>query len=403
MRRVPERVLLISFAYPPVSAPEALLSAKAVRSLAPAEVDVVCARPGRWQRQDPDMVGYAESAARLVHRVRQPWWVPVVQPVRAARRFPDALRFTVRRAVDAAERLEPDGYDALVTWSQWHSAHLVGLALKAAHPDLPWIAHFSDPWVDNPLIPVRGPGAAGSARMERAVVQAADALEFTSAETRSLVLRKYADDAVDRAHVVPHLFDETLYPSAPARSGEQLFVRHLGSFYGRRQPDPLLDALRRLVADDPSTAARLRVELIGPAPDASRAGGLPPGLVTYRDAVGYHESLRLMVEADLLVLIDAPAEVNVFLPSKLVDYIGAGRPILGLTPPGKARELVLGLGGAVASPDRPDDVDAALRSALSLAGTRPSTWGTPSVREAYGADAVGAQRRAILEDVIRSS
>jgi hypothetical protein len=43
--------------------------------------------------------------------------------------------------------------------------------------------------------------------------------------------------------------------------------------------------------------------------------------------VGYQESLKLMSEADALLVIDAPADQSVFLPSKLIDYIGAGRPI----------------------------------------------------------------------------
>ena len=51
---------------------------------------------------------------------------------------------------------------------------------------------------------------------------------------------------------------------------------------------------------------------------------LPPGLVTVRPRVPYDESLRLTRDADALLVVDAPsAEPSVFLPSKLVEYIGA--------------------------------------------------------------------------------
>ena len=43
-------------------------------------------------------------------------------------------------------------------------------------------------------------------------------------------------------------------------------------------------------------------------------------------------SLELMKTSDMLLLIDAPAEKNLFLPSKFIDYLGAERPIWAITP-----------------------------------------------------------------------
>ena len=48
--------------------------------------------------------------------------------------------------------------------------------------------------------------------------------------------------------------------------------------------------------------------------------------------VEYKESLKLMKESDCLVVIDAPFEKSPFFPSKAVEYAGAEKPTLGITP-----------------------------------------------------------------------
>jgi hypothetical protein len=63
-----------------------------------------------------------------------------------------------------------------------------------------------------------------------------------------------------------------------------------------------------------------------------------------------------MKEADGLILVDADADQSVFLPSKLVDYLGAGRPIFGVTPPGTSANLLRTLGDHQVSPRDPEAI-----------------------------------------------
>src|SRR5262249_44750806 len=55
----------------------------------------------------------------------------------------------------------------------------------------------------------------------------------------------------------------------------------------------------------------------------------------------YLNSIRIAAEADVLVVIDTHAAGSVFFPSKVVDYLMLGRPILALTPPGSAVTEIL--------------------------------------------------------------
>jgi hypothetical protein len=112
----------------------------------------------------------------------------------------------------------------------------------------------------------------------------------------------------------------------------------------------------------------VEVELIGSIPaqfrDSAALHSLPPHTVRLMPPVDYKTSLALMQSADLLLNIDAPSEISVFLPSKLVDYIGAGRPILGITPPGTASRVIRELGGWLADPSDPEAIASTLESAL---------------------------------------
>jgi hypothetical protein len=76
------------------------------------------------------------------------------------------------------------------------------------------------------------------------------------------------------------------------------------------------------------------------------------GIVSCKGVVSYLESLKYMVKSDLLLLIDAPSEEeNLFFPSKLADYIGSGRPILGITPKrGASADILRDLGYPVVDP-----------------------------------------------------
>ena len=98
--------------------------------------------------------------------------------------------------------------------------------------------------------------------------------------------------------------------------------------------------------------------------DKAKALGLEE-LVTFKGKSLYLDSLAAARAADLLLLIDAPAEHSVFLPSKIVDYLMLGRPILGLTPASGASAAVLRrLGFPIASPDNATAIEKALRQAF---------------------------------------
>ena len=102
----------------------------------------------------------------------------------------------------------------------------------------------------------------------------------------------------------------------------------------------------------------------------------------------------MMESADLLLIVDAPGEISVFLPSKLVDYIGAGRPICALTPPGAAARVTREAGGWVADPADAEAGATALLAALEYAATGGEIR-NPG-RDLYSVRTTGGSLAAIL-------
>jgi hypothetical protein len=306
----------------------------------------------------------------------------------AFHQIPDAQRTWVLGAVPRVRFWEErQGFkpDVLMTFGMPMSDHLFGLA----YPGVPWIAHFSDPWTDSPFKAHIGPM---ERQMEAEVFAKADALVFTSQETLELVMAKYGEAYLAKAHVIPH--GHLVQPEEEAEPGYVL--RSIGSFYGPRSPRPLFEAVERLA---PGLLEGVRIELVGPLGEhAGLLEAYPAARRVIRlvGSVGYQESLALMRRASALLLIDAPAARSVFFPSKLAEYIGANRYIFAITPPGTSARIVADVGGTVVDPT---DVDGIMAGLERLLRERPERLPRPTT--AYTEGAVAAQVNALVRSLAR--
>ena len=394
------RLLLLSYAFPPMTAPEAVLSAKRVANLPGWEVEVIAAAPFHpGLGNDAEMAVWIEARLAAVHRLSPPFRLPFHR-LGALAHLPDPMRLLNRRAVAKAAALHRSRpFDAVLSWSTYHSIHLAGLALKR-RLGLPWLVHMSDPWVDNPFVRYGRLTRALNAAMEHSVLAAADRVLLTSPETVDLVMAKHPARWRDKTHVIPHGYDPALYPGErlPPPEGRALVARYLGNFYGVRSPEPLFAAIVEALRRDAGALDGVAIEIVGQLdPGMMQAGSarhLPPGLVRFRPPVGYRDSLGLMQTADLLLLVDAPANVSVFLPSKLVDYLGARRPVLALTSEGAARRVTREAGFWTAAPDDPVASATALTDAIAAVrrGQGPAGSGV----ERYSSVATGLELAEVL-------
>jgi glycosyltransferase involved in cell wall biosynthesis len=375
------RLLAISWDMPPLSGPRAVQVSRTLKQLVSIgwESSVVCFGPrSRRYNQDrelasrlraPDgvtLVPVPSLEERLLFRAL---W-RVLPPLKL---LPDEKWVWIGAASRTARRLAAEQrFDVLVSFAQPWSDHLVGLRVHRA-TGLPWVAHFSDPWTDSPYVRGRAWQRRLWARMEADVVRHADALVFVNAQTAERVMRKYREELRRKSHVVPHGFDGDIAPHAAAkhptpRTDGRVHLVYTGRFYdGIRTPESLLRALATLARRRP-LESELSLTLVGTPVGAHQrlASSLRlEHVVEFTGRLSFAESARIAAGADVLLLIDAPSDDSLFLPSKLVDYLPLCKPILGLTPVhGASADLLRSLEYPIVSPDDEPSIVAAIESLI---------------------------------------
>jgi len=371
--------LAVSWALPPLLNPGAIQAGRILKNLGSfgwrtTVIGVNPASLGKRILSDPSLSDLPGDGCRVV-RVDSPFWRKILAHLTGPGSWPGPLPDLeagwAKRAVREADRLlSLEGYSALITFAQPWSDHLAGLELSR-RTGLPWVAHFSDPWADNPYYRYSPRRHKQVLRKETEVVGRARGLIFTAQRTARLVMAKYPTAWADKVSVIPHGYDpEDLIGLKGGEEGNgRLRLVQVGHFYGPRTPGPLLLALG-LINQSRPLADLLEVVLVG------RVEGLSGhmrtverlGLEKVVSFIGprpFRESLGLAARAEVLLLIDAPLAESVFLPSKLVDYLPLGRPILGLTPArGESADLLARLGCPVVPPDDPPAIAEALTRLL---------------------------------------
>ncbi|MBI1954641.1 MAG: hypothetical protein HYS39_03430 [Proteobacteria bacterium] len=296
--------------------------------------------------------------------------------------------------------IEESSPDVIVTFGQPMSTHIAGLKLKQKYPHLKWISHFSDPWVDNLFNDYNVWTKWINQYYQDRVFKNADQLIFTSTETIDLVTKLYSHSVREKSVCLPHIFNQDLYVSQVGSINEKIILRYIGNFYGNRQPDSILKALQLL---SPEQRAQIRIEFIGSSTnilDEIIQNYSLKDIVFISSPVSYINSLNLMHSADILLIIDAPTEKSPFLPSKLIDYIGANKPIFGITPPGTSQKLIEEMGFLVAYLNNPEEIARKLSETIQNIKDKRMLSIPDHIRQRYSVESVGKQMKKILDDVI---
>jgi hypothetical protein len=299
------------------------------------------------------------------------------------------------------ENLLDNNYAAIVTLSPFHSINPVMIRLKKRYPGLRWIAHFSDPWSRNPLEASKKRDALDR-RHEAETVSMADHLVFTSNPARDLMLADLPASIRTKTSIVDHSWDPDLYPLKRPCSNDRFIIRHIGTLFERRTPEPLFEAAQLLLQQRPELVGTFAFDLVGKVfgeLDTRAARALPPGTVLRKEPVSYLQSLYLMSTADALVVIEPDVTFNYFVPSKLIDYVGADCPILALTPPGASRQVIERLQLRFCAPGNIPEIAVALGKILDRTWSASSFKANPDARMRVRNDVVAQSYLELIESL----
>ena len=388
------RVLLVTMYFPPAGGGGVQRPLKLAQYL-PAlgiETHVLAPEDPKWVHRDTELRVPTQAWVHRVRyvgpRARKPAEElraatgtvekAVVQAQVTARRLllPDASVTWNLTAVPAAIRLvHREKIDVVITTSPPGSVHLVGAAVKAA-TGARWLADLRDPLVANQhrradTTATRARQATNE-RLARLVARQADAISCVS---EAIAEEVHALEPRGIVRTIANGCDFDDFAGLEYEPAPRFRITHAGSFFGRRDPRPFLEALAGSGLD---VVARF----VGDFRSSDRDWAESLGLGDRLELVPYApraESLRLQRDSEALLLLvpDADGRGRGVLSGKVFEYLAAGRPILAVVPPdGAAADLVRSTGAGLVV--APDDVDG-IRGALEELHGRFVNGGVPAV------------------------
>jgi glycosyltransferase involved in cell wall biosynthesis len=373
------KVLLVTLYFPPAGGGGVQRSLKLATHL-PAygiETHVLAPDDPKWVHRDdelePPTQAWVHRAQYLGPSGKRP--ADELHGTEGFERFATQVRLFGRRllvpdenvswnltAIPAAVRIvRNEGIDAVITTSPPNSIHLIGAAVKRM-TGVRWVADLRDSIAAHPhrrtdslAVQVKEKTSEGIAKL---VAHSADAIvaaaEAIAAEARSL-------EPNAEVTTIPNGCDFDDFDGIEYRRGERFTLTHAGSFFGRRDPKPFLQAL----ADSKLDAV---VRFVGDFRPADREFADALGLGDRVELVPYtshRHALELQRSSDALLLLipEADGRGKGVLSGKVFEYLAAERPILAVVPPdGAAAELIRDVGDGLVAP--PEDVPA-IRDALT--------------------------------------
>jgi glycosyltransferase involved in cell wall biosynthesis len=345
------KILIISFYFPPHNAIASLRVGKIAKYLFKFghEVKVISAKKDfglqdlpteipaqdvvhtRWQKVAPERLdtgvqAVAAGADGLYKFLRACW-----RGVKSVIYFPDVWIGWIPYVFKAADELFRTWKPDIILVSGAPFSSLFAASRISKKYGIPWVADLRDLWTDNQCYPYGRIRKNIEARFERKVLATASGIVTVSEPLAEKIRLKFNGPM----EIVCNAFDPSDYDLFKAVTvlpqSVKLRIAYIGTIYPDfHDPASLFAALKRFGEND------IKVSFYGTQSPRLDTLVKKMGLedrVELCDRVPYFESLYIQKNADVLLffLWTDTAEKGVYT-GKFFEYIGAGRPILGVGP-----------------------------------------------------------------------
>lgn len=333
------RILCISPLFVPRADPEAYCGAKLILELLRRGVDaaVLCLDPTSPRSHACDDSKLWAPLKEITHNIATPGDRDALYSARRAVRY-QTLSYA-RWITDVVEKAvllhQEKRFDLVYSRSLPMEAHVAGY-WTSQRLRIPWLVNINDPW-DWHL-------TAGELRQKypfyfgmmstfwmRRTFRKASFITYPSARLRDYHVR--ISGLQHKSAIIPHIG----YAHQTRQVDKSVFrMVHAGRLGGweKRYPNALLKGLHLFLEKFPEARRSFRMIFVGPE-DKSTHAVQELGIQTIVESTGrvnYERSLDYIQSATVCVLVEGIVKEGIFLPSKLVDYLAAGKPVLALSP-----------------------------------------------------------------------
>ncbi len=401
------RLLIVSYHFPPDSAIGAVRPAKFAKYLPEFgwEPVVLTVKEDCYERCDHAGTDHLPERMKIFRYPVIPGPLHLYSKIRARRGtdMPDCSKTTgadramragrptpVKRFLSALLRLPDDrqGWAATVAWAGSRimrkcgivdfmtsgppmSTHLGGLVLKKL-TGARWIADFRDPWVTTsrwkePAL--RSPACDRIEEgLEQAVLKSADVVLSTAPGLTRYFRSKLHQPEGGKCATITNGFDETDFDDLETfrRNGKSgVTLRHAGSLYLGRDPEPFFRALKNLMDRNVIQPGSLCVEFIGDG----MYNNIPLSVLISKH--GVEATVKLVPRMDFKACLERLAAADALLlfaqgfaeqiPAKVFEYLRINRPVFAVVDGGDVLETLAPFPNCfIADPRRIDLMEEAL-------------------------------------------
>jgi glycosyltransferase involved in cell wall biosynthesis len=263
--------------------------------------------------------------------------------------------------------LKEQGAGTFMTSGPPMSTHLGGLLLKKMTGAC-WIADFRDPWTT--MQEWKGEAFRSDMALrierwlERKTVSAADGIITTAPSVTRYFQSLLPQEERGKVITITNGYDNSDFQGLPQPEANPPGMRltHAGSLYLGRNPEPLFGALRNLIGKGAIAKGEVRVDFIG---DPHYRGAPLSAMVQEYDLA---ETVSLLGKMDfgdcfkrlldsrglLLLAQDQPQEI----PGKVFEYLRLNKPTLVITDEGDTKDLLLDFPNFfLADPQKPGEIE----------------------------------------------
>jgi glycosyltransferase involved in cell wall biosynthesis len=283
-------------------------------------------KSGRLPTSGFSNAGKASLAQRITTAIRSNFFIP------------DPRRGWNGYAFQKAKSLIKDhGIDTVLTTSPPHSSQLIGLKLKKKL-GIRWIADFRDPWTD--IYYYKDLGHSGISamldrRFEKSVLDHADHILTIGHGLKKLFLSKQEGIEDKKISVITNGYDAEDFsmPVDKLDTGNFTIV-YTGTMSDNYQPEVFFKAAKKMIEKCPEPIIKIKLigvfsagilsmlEKIGLMPHVEL---IPP--VPHREAITHMQRSNA-----LLLVIPKYPDDHLIITGKLFEYLATGRPIICIGP-----------------------------------------------------------------------
>jgi len=260
-----------------------------------------------------------------------------------------------RKALNAGEALfAKKNFEIVFATAPPFTDFLIGEELSRKF-NKPLVLDYRDPWHEYPLKYYPTPlHKWKNYRLEKRIVHAATRIITTNRRVKELILKRYKFLHYHDVTILPQGYDPVDFAdhAAPATKSHKMRITHAGVFYGDRTPMYFLQALKKVITEQPALKSHLEAYFVGNFHDEHMKVVKSLQLEENVVVTGYLDHahcVQHLVAADVLWLMLKNDSQS---PGKLYEYFAARKPILACVVDGFMRQTIEEAGcGIIVEPD----------------------------------------------------